>query len=59
MKNKNARHSIGAKEGEISLYTGEFVRKGTKNGYMGDITTILLKDVRDESGIIGNRSSLV
>lgn len=28
MRNKNTRHSLGAKEGEKSLYTGEFVRTG-------------------------------
>lgn len=31
------------------MYTGEFVRTGIKHGYMGDITTVLLIDVRDES----------
>jgi len=37
MKNKNARHSLGAKEGVRSLCTGEFVRTGIKHGYMGDV----------------------
>ena|SRR5665647_1181017 len=52
MKNKNSRHSLGAKEGVRSLYTGEFVRTGIKHGYMGDVVTVLLKDVRDEAGQI-------
>jgi hypothetical protein len=49
MKNKNARHSLGTKEGERSLYTGEFVRTGIKHGYMGNVVTVLFKDVRDEA----------
>jgi hypothetical protein len=52
MKNRNARCSLRAKEGVRSLYTGEFVRTGIKHGYMGYVVTVLLKDVRDESGKI-------
>jgi hypothetical protein len=30
---------------------GEFVRTVTKHGFKGDIMTVLLKDVKDETGI--------
>jgi len=51
-KIETKRVDLGKKEGERSLYTGEFIRTGLKHGYMGDVVTILLKDVKDESGKI-------
>jgi hypothetical protein len=51
-KIETKRLNLCKKEGKRSLYTGEFVRTGLKHGYMGDIVTVLLKDVRDESGRI-------
>lgn len=46
------RKALGANEGERSVYTGEFVRTGTKHGFKGDVKTVLLKDVKDETGQI-------
>ncbi len=33
-----------------SVFTGTFIRFGEKSGYRGPVATVLLKDVRDESG---------
>lgn len=44
------RKALGKNEGDRSLYTGEFIRTGIKHGFKGDIKTVLLKDVKDESG---------
>lgn len=45
-----ARNVLGTNEGERSLYTGEFIRTGFKNGFKGPVKTVLLKDVKDENG---------
>ena len=45
-----ARKTLGKNEGERSIYTGEFIRTGIKHGFRGDIKTVLLKDVKDETG---------
>jgi len=47
-----ARKAFGANEGKRSHYTGEFVRKGIKHGYKGNTVTVLLKDIKDETGQI-------
>jgi hypothetical protein len=44
------RKVLGENEGERSLYTGEFIRTGFKNGFKGPVKTVLLKDVKDENG---------
>ena len=46
------RKALQAKEGQRSLYIGEFRRIGSKRGYKGNIVTIIWKDVRDETGQI-------
>lgn len=46
----HTRAKLGENEGARSLYTGEFVRTGFKNGFKGPVKTILLKDVKDEVG---------
>jgi len=48
----HARKALGAHEGKRGLYTGEFVRTGSKPGYMSGVHTILLKDIKDETGRI-------
>ena len=48
----HARKALGANEGMRGLYTGEFVRTGSKHGYKGNIVTIIWKDVKDETGQI-------
>jgi hypothetical protein len=45
-----AREALGESEGERSLYTGEFVRTGFKDGFKCPVKTVLLKDVKDETG---------
>jgi hypothetical protein len=47
-----ARKALGANEGKRGLYTGEFVRTGSKPGYISGVHTILLKDITDETGQI-------
>ena len=37
---------------ERDLYTGEFVRTGIKPDYKGNSVTVLLKDLKDETGQI-------
>jgi len=46
------RKALGVNEGQRGLYTGEFVRTGSKHGYKGNIVTIIWKDVKDETGQI-------
>ena len=46
------RKALQANEGKRGLYTGEFVRTGSKHGYKGNIVTIIWKDVKDETGQI-------
>jgi hypothetical protein len=36
-----ARKALGANEGKRGLYTGEFVRTGSKPGYMSGVHTII------------------
>ena len=47
-----ARKTLGANEGKRGLYTGKFVKTGSKHGYKGNIVTIIWKDVKDETGQI-------
>lgn len=47
---KQGRTELRENEGKRTAYTGEFVRNGIKHGFRGDIITILLKDVKDETG---------
>jgi len=44
------RKELADKENVRSTFTGTFARFGTKNGYKGPITTVLLKDICDETG---------
>ena len=46
-----ARKALGAYRNEKSLYR-EFVRTGIKNGYKDNTVTVLLKDIKDETGRI-------
>ena len=46
-----ARKHYGAYRKEKSLYR-EFVRTGIKNGYKDNTVTVLLKDIKDETGRI-------
>ena len=48
----HARKALEANEGKTGLYTGEFVRTGSKQGYISGVHTILLKDITDETGQI-------
>ena len=48
----HARKALGANEGMRGLYTGEVVRTGSKPGYISGVHTILLKDIKDETGRI-------
>ena len=48
----HARKALGANEGKRCLYTGKFVRTGSKPGYISGVHTILLKDITDETGQI-------
>ena len=48
----HTRKALGANEGKRSLYTGEFIRTGSKLGYISGAHTILLKDATDETGQI-------
>jgi hypothetical protein len=47
-----ARKVLGANEGKRGLCTGEFVRTGSKPAYKSGIHTVLLKDIKDETGRI-------
>jgi hypothetical protein len=48
----HARKALGDKEGKRDLYTGEFVRTGSKPGYISGVHTVLLKDITDDTGQI-------
>ena len=47
-----ARKALGVNEGKRSMYTGEFDRTGSKSGYKSRLDTVLLKDIKDETGHI-------
>lgn len=46
----HVRTKLRENEGARSLYTGEFVRTGFKDGFKVPVKTILLKDVKGEAG---------
>jgi len=46
------RKELAKMEDIRAVFTGVFVRFGEKNGYKGPVTTVLLKNVCDESGKI-------
>jgi hypothetical protein len=46
------RNSLKDIENIRNIFTGTFVRLGTKNGYMGIEKTVLLKDIRDKDNKI-------
>lgn len=46
------RKELAKIENVRDTFSGTFIRFGTKNGYKGTITTILLNSIRDKSGKI-------
>ena len=44
------RNELKLLDGERNVFTGEFVRFGTKQGYMGIEKTILLKNIKNSLG---------
>ncbi len=46
------RKALGANEGKKGLYTGEFDKTGSKFGYKGRLDTVLLINIKDETGHI-------
>ena len=46
------RKALGVNEGKRGLYIWKFDRTGSKSGYKGRLDTVLLKDIKDETGHI-------
>ena len=46
------RKALGVNEGKRGLYIWKFDRTGSKSGYKSRLDTVLLKDIKDETGRI-------
>lgn len=46
------RQAFASRNGDRGTYSATFVRFGTKDGWVGPVPTVLLKDVKDLTGLV-------